>query len=326
MSAGGFEAVLVAGPTASGKSALALALAERFGGTIVNTDSMQVYADLHVLSARPEASETARVPHRLYGHVDGAVNYSVGRWCEDARQVIAGLLQERRLPIFVGGTGLYFKALERGLAQMPQVPEKIREETRRAAETLPTAALHEQLARQDPRTAAGLRPTDRQRLLRALEIFAATGRPLSAWQDEPHTPPLLQAGRCLRLFLAPDRDWLYRRIDARFETMIAAGALEEVRALAARGLDPALPVMRAHGVPWLLRHIAGDIPLAEAMTAGKADTRHYAKRQFTWFRHQMPGWSFVPPHSAFETVLAAWQRGAAAQSRLDIAANSSLSD
>ena len=326
MSAGGFEAVLVAGPTASGKSALALALAERLGGTIVNTDSMQVYADLSVLSARPDASETARASHLLYGHIDAALNYSVGRWCEDARAVIAALREQGRLPIFVGGTGLYFKALERGLAQMPQVPEEIRERTRRDAEDVPAAALHERLARQDPRTAAGLRPTDRQRLLRALEILAATGRPLSAWQDEPHTEPLLEAGGCLRLFLAPERDWLYRRIDARFETMMAMGALDEVRALGARQLDPALPAMRAHGVPWLLRHIAGEITLAEAMTGAQADTRHYAKRQFTWFRHQMPGWSFVAPQAAFETTLAAWESSPAAQSRRDIAANSSLSD
>ena len=318
------RALLIAGPTASGKSSAALALAERFGTTIVNADSMQVYKDLRILTARPTLDEERLQPHRLFGVIDGAINFSVGRWARAAGEVLADIGEQP--VIFVGGTGLYFKALERGLAQMPQVPEEIRERTRRDAEDVPTAALHERLARQDPRTAAGLRPTDRQRLLRALEIFAATGRPLSAWQDEPHTEPLLEAGRCLRLFLAPERDWLYRRIDARFETMMAMGALDEVRALGARQLDPALPAMRAHGVPWLLRHIAGEITLAEAMTGAQADTRHYAKRQFTWFRHQMPGWSFAAPQDAFETALAAWESGPAAQSRRDIAANSSLSD
>ncbi|GLS21312.1 tRNA dimethylallyltransferase [Labrys miyagiensis] len=298
MTARQFDAVLLAGPTASGKSALALDLAERFSGSVINADSMQVYRDLHILSARPDASEAARAPHLLYGHVDGAINYSVGRWRADAAAVLRSVQDEGRLPIVIGGTGLYFKALEQGLADMPAVPEAVREAIRLRAEPLETPALHAWLAQDDPATAARLRPSDRQRLIRALEIFAATGRSLSSWQQEAHSAPLLEASRCLRLFLEPERALLYAKIDRRFDLMIEQGALEEVRALAARGLDPALPVMRAHGVPGLIRHLRGEIPLREAMDGAKADTRHYAKRQFTWFRHQMPGWRFVSPDDA----------------------------
>lgn len=298
MTANRYDAVLLAGPTASGKSALALDIAERFGGGIINADSMQVYRDLAVLSARPDASETARAPHLLYGHVDGAINYSVGRWREDAAQALDQIRREGRLPIVIGGTGLYFKALEQGLAEMPAVPEAVREEVRRQAEEMETEALHAWLERDDPVMAARLRPSDRQRLIRALEIFKATGRSLSDWQNEPHSPPLLEASRCLRLFLSPERSELYAKIDRRFDLMVEHGALEEVRTLSARGLDPALPVMRAHGVPGLKRHLDGDIGLAEAIAGAKADTRHYAKRQFTWFRHQMPGWRFVAPAEA----------------------------
>ncbi|WP_448146907.1 tRNA (adenosine(37)-N6)-dimethylallyltransferase MiaA [Labrys miyagiensis] len=300
MTARQFDAVLLAGPTASGKSALALHLAERFGGNVINADSMQVYRDLHILSARPDASETARAPHLLYGHVDGAINYSVGRWREDAAAALDSTRREGRLPIVIGGTGLYFKALEQGLADMPAVPDAVREAIRLKAEPLETPTLHAWLAKDDPGTAARLRPSDRQRLIRALEIFAATGRALSSWQQEPHSPPLLDASRCLRLFLAPERQVLYTRIDQRFDAMIEQGAIEEVRALAARRLDPALPVMRAHGVPGLLRYLGGEISLAEAIEGAKADTRHYAKRQFTWFRHQMPGWRFISPQEAPE--------------------------
>lgn len=300
-----YDAVLLAGPTASGKSALALSLAERFGGSIINADSMQVYRDLHVLSARPDASETARAPHLLYGHVDGAVNYSVGRWRDDAAGALDEVLRQGRLPIVIGGTGLYFKALERGLAEMPAVPDAVREEVRRQAGLMETAALHEHLKQVDPATANRLRPSDRQRLIRALEIYQATGRSLSQWQSEPHSPPLLEAGKCLRLFLSPERAELYARIDRRFDLMVQQGAIEEVRALAGRGLDPALPVMRAHGVPGLMRHLAGEIGLAEAIIGAKADTRHYAKRQFTWFRHQMPGWRFVEPDQALAIAAAA---------------------
>ncbi|QEN87153.1 tRNA (adenosine(37)-N6)-dimethylallyltransferase MiaA [Labrys sp. KNU-23] len=300
-----YDAVLLAGPTASGKSALALALAERFGGSIINADSMQVYRDLAVLSARPDAGETARAPHLLYGHVDGAINYSVGRWRADAAAALDDVRRQQRLPIVIGGTGLYFKALERGLAEMPAVPDSVRDTVRAKAEGLETQALHAWLNEKDPAMANRLRPSDRQRLIRALEILEATGRSLSEWQGEPHSPPLLDADKCLRLFLSPERAELYARIDRRFDLMVGQGAIEEVRALSQRGLDPALPVMRAHGVPGLCRYLAGEIRLDEAIAGAKADTRHYAKRQFTWFRHQMPGWRFVEPAQALAIASAA---------------------
>ena len=291
-------AILIAGPTASGKSALALELARKVDGVVVNADSMQVYADLRVLTARPTPEDEAAAPHRLYGHVDGAVNYSVGRYLADAGALLA---TERRAPIFVGGTGLYFRALLDGLSDIPPVPEAVREEVRARAEGRTTADLHAELAARDPATAAGLDPQNRQRVLRALEVLDATGEPLASFQGRRRPGPL--AGRpAIRLFLAPDRDALRRGIDHRFRAMVAAGALGEARRLAERRLDPTLPVMRAHGVPALIAHGRGEIGLEEAIAIGQADTRRYAKRQFTWFRHQMPGWTWVAPENAMATV------------------------
>ncbi|MDJ1158572.1 tRNA (adenosine(37)-N6)-dimethylallyltransferase MiaA [Chelatococcus sp. SYSU_G07232] len=291
------RAVLIAGPTASGKSALALALAEAHGGIVVNADSMQVYRDLAIITARPTPEEEARAPHRLYGHVDGAENYSVGRFLADARAVIAAAWAEGRLPIVTGGTGLYFKALIEGLSEIPVVPETVRAAVREEAEGRETPLLYADLAARDPRTAGKLRPTDRLRILRALEVFAATGQPLAAFHGARKPGPLARV-RMACIFLAPEREDLYARIDRRFDAMMAAGALAEVGALGQRRLDPALPVMRAHGVPWLLRHIAGEIALDEAAAHAKADTRHYAKRQFTWFRHQMREFAWVRPEEA----------------------------
>jgi tRNA dimethylallyltransferase len=286
--------VLIAGPTASGKSALALALARATGATIVNADSMQVYGDLRVLTARPSADEEGQVPHRLYGHVDGAVNYSVGRYREDAGRLIEQAQAAGERLIFVGGTGLYFKALLEGLSRIPPVPEAIREMVRADSDGRATPDLHARLAGQDPETAAMLRPHDRLRILRALEVLAATGRPLSSFRGDKQAGPL--AGTDARkIFLAPDRALLRARIDRRFEAMVAQGALEEVRALGRRDLDPALPVMRAHGVPALLAHLRSEMTLEEAVAVGQGDTRRYAKRQFTWFRHQMPGWTWLDP-------------------------------
>lgn len=222
------QAVLLAGPTASGKSALAVALAQRLAGTVINADSMQVYADLRILTARPQAAELAAAPHKLYGHVDGAINYSAARWRDDAAIALNQTWQAGRLPIVVGGTGLYFKTLERGLATMPLVPDAIRSALRAQTEGVDTQLLHQRLAACDPLTAGRLRSTDRQRVLRALEIWQVTGRPLAAWQGEAHSPPLLDPTRCIRVFLTPDRATLGKRIDERFEAMIAAGALEEV--------------------------------------------------------------------------------------------------
>jgi tRNA dimethylallyltransferase len=295
-------AVLIAGPTASGKSALALALAERLGGIVVNADSMQVYRDLKIITARPGSDEERRAPHLLYGHVDAAENYSVGRFVADAGIALATARQQGSLAIFVGGSGLYFKALTSGLAATPNTPAEIRTAVRVRMDELGPAALHAELAWRDPVTAGRLQPADRPRIARALEVLEATGRSITDWHREGMAPAL-DAACAVTVFLAPDRAVLYEHIDARFDAMLAAGALEEVAALAARRLDPLLPAMKAHGVPWLIRHLAGDIGLAEAAAEAKKDTRHYAKRQFTWFRHQFADWPGVDPDEAVEAVM-----------------------
>jgi tRNA dimethylallyltransferase len=298
-------AVLIAGPTASGKSALVPELAQATGGVIINADSMQVYRDLRIITARPTPGEEAAVPHRLYGHVDAAVNFSAGSWVADAALMLAEARAHHRLPIFVGGSGLYFKALTRGLSAVPPIPVAIREDVRARLERDGVEALHAELARRDPVSAERLKPRDRSRIARALEVVEATGRSLTDWHRDG-LPPLLPQGQFHALFLSPDRDELYARIDARFETMLGAGALEEVAALAARRLDPLLPAMKAHGVPALIRHLEGEITLEEAAVIGRADTRHYAKRQFTWFRHQLPEFEWVKPEAAralFTTVI-----------------------
>jgi len=293
----GNKAVLIAGPTASGKSALALALAERFGGTVINTDSMQVYRSLRIITARPSPEEEARVPHRLYGHVDAATNFSAGAWVADAASVLAEARGQHRLPIFIGGSGLYFKALTRGLSAVPPISADIRERVRARLDRDGVEALRAELARHDPISAERLKPRDRTRIARALEVVEATGRSLTDWHREG-VPPLLPQGTFSALFLAPERDVLYARIDARFDAMLKAGALEEVSRLAARGLDPLMPAMKAHGVPALIRHLKGELTLEEAAERGRADTRHYAKRQFTWFRHQLPEFEWVSPEAA----------------------------
>jgi tRNA dimethylallyltransferase len=298
--AGHPAAILMAGPTASGKSALALGLAQATGGVIINADSMQVYRDLRVLTARPTVDEEARVPHLLYGHVDAAVNFSAGAWIGDAAAALAAARAQNRLPIFVGGSGLYFKALTRGLSAVPPIAVAIREEVRARLERDGVEALHAELAQRDPASAERLKPRDRTRIARAFEVVEATGRSLTDWHRDG-LPPLLPAGQFRALFLTPDRDQLYTRIDARFDAMLKSGALEEVADLAARHLDPLLPAMKAHGVPALIRHLKGEITLQQAAVVGRADTRHYAKRQFTWFRHQLPEFEWVKPEAA-----AAW--------------------
>ena len=294
------KAVLIAGPTASGKSALALELARTHGGVVINTDSMQVYRDLRVITARPTPEEEAQVPHRLYGHVDAAVNCSAGMWVADAERVLTEARAEGRLPIFVGGSGLYFKALTRGLSAVPPIPPEIREAVRARLERDGPEALHEELRRLDPVAAERLKPRDRSRITRALEVIEATGRSLTDWHRDG-LPPLLPPDQVTAVFLAPEREAVYARIDARFGAMLESGALEEVRRLAARHLDPLLPAMKAHGVPALIRHLAGELSLEEAAAMGQLDTRRYAKRQFTWFRHQLPEFAWVAPADA-----AAW--------------------
>jgi len=291
------KAVLIAGPTASGKSALALQLAQTHDAVIINADSMQVYRDLRVITARPTPEEEVQIPHRLYGHVDAAVNFSAGHWVADAAVALAQARAQNRLPIFVGGSGLYFKALISGLSAVPPIPAEVRDGVRARLELDGIEALHAELARRDQATAERLKPRDRTRIARALEVVEATGRSLTDWHREG-LPPLLPQGTFSALFLAADRDQLYARIDARFDAMLAAGAVEEVADLAARHLDPLLPAMKAHGVPVLLRHLKGEITLEEAATIARADTRHYAKRQFTWFRHQLPEFEWVKPDQA----------------------------
>jgi tRNA dimethylallyltransferase len=293
------KVVLIAGPTASGKSALALELAQATGGIIINADSMQVYRDLRIITARPTPAEEALVPHRLYGHVDAAVNFSAGSWVLDAAAALAEARAQNRLAIFAGGSGLYFKALTRGLSAVPPIPSAVREGVRARLDRDGIEALHAELIARDPVAAERLKPRDRTRIARALEVVEGTGRSLTDWHRDG-LPPLLPQGQFRALFVSPGREQLYARIDARFEAMLAAGALQEVAALGARGLDTLLPVMKAHGVPALLRHLAGEITLPEAAAIGRADTRHYAKRQFTWFRHQLPEFEWVKPEAARE--------------------------
>jgi len=293
--------ILIAGPTASGKSALALALAEKLGGTIINADSMQVYRDLRIITARPTPEEEARLPHRLYGHVDAAENFSVGRWCTEVADVLAATRRETRAAIVVGGTGLYFSALTQGLAAVPPIPAPIRNEVRGRLASDGVEALHAELTRRDPAAAARLMPGDRARVTRALEVMLATERSILQWH-EANMPAYVDAALAAKVFLMPDRDALLRRIDARFDAMMTSGALDEVRALAARKLDPTLPAMKAHGVPWLIRHLNGEMALADAIEGGKRDTRQYTKRQATWFRNQLPGFAWVGPDRALAAV------------------------
>jgi tRNA dimethylallyltransferase len=297
-----FAVILLAGPTASGKSALALALAEKFSGTIINADSMQVYRDLRLITARPSVEEERRMPHCLYGQVDAAENYSVGAWRREAAAELAALKKRgSHAAIVVGGTGLYFNALTRGLTAVPPIPKRIRDKVRARLNSDGAAALHDELKRLDPQAAARLNPGDRARISRALEVMLATGRSILDWHEDakPDGPDPLPA---VRVFLSPERDELARRIDARFDAMIDASAIEEVRALMARDLDPSLPAMKAHGVPWLIRQLRGEITLEQAVEGAKRDTRQYTKRQTTWFRNQLPEFAWADPDKALAAV------------------------
>jgi tRNA dimethylallyltransferase len=291
------RAVLIAGPTASGKSAAALRLAEasaRRGRSawIVNADSMQVYEALRILTARPGAAEEARAPHRLYGHVRAETRYSVGAWLTDIAAVLAQAQEKGALAIIVGGTGLYFKALTEGLATIPPVDAGVRTHWLERLAADGAATLHAELATRDAGAAAAIRPSDSQRILRALEVVDATGRSLADWQ-QAQPAPLLPTSEAMPVVIEPDRDTLYRRIEERFDRMIKAGALEEVRAVLARKLQPQLPVMKAIGVGELAAVLRKDISLEEGLARAKAATRRYAKRQSTWFRHQMRDWERV---------------------------------
>ena len=279
--------VLVGGPTASGKSALAVALAESFAGTVINADSMQVYRDLRVLTARPGPDELTRAPHRLYGVLPAEDVCSAARWRDLAVAEIADAHAAGRLPILVGGTGLYLRTLTEGIVELPEIPGDLRSEARALCERIGAPALHARLAARDPVMARRLAPGDRQRLIRAWEVIEATGRSLADWQAAaPAVAPGLEFASVV---LLPPRAAVYAACDKRFDAMLAAGALDEVGALVARGLDPDLPAMKALGVPALRAHLRGELSLEEAAAKARQATRNYAKRQSTWFRHQMPG-------------------------------------
>ena len=281
------DAVLIAGPTASGKSALALRLAEQAHGAIINADSMQVYAEAPVLTAQPSAFERARVPHLLYGHVSAHDAYSAGRFAADAARALAEVRAMGRLPIFVGGTGLYFMALTDGLADIPPVPAAVRAAARALAEEIGVEALHARLMARDAKTAARLRPHDTQRVLRAWEVLEATGRPLADWQETP-SAPVLKGLRLARAVLDPPRGALRVRIAERFAAMMEKGALAEAMAL--KDLDPALPAAKLLGLGPLVALGEGRLARAAALEAAITATRQFAKRQVTWFRHRMAGW------------------------------------
>jgi tRNA dimethylallyltransferase len=280
--------LLIHGPTASGKSALALRAARALDGELVNADALQLYSDLTALSARPTPEEMAGVPHHLFGVADGADGWSVGRWARAAGPVIDEIVARGRTAVVVGGTGLYFKALTDGLADIPPTPAAVRAGVGKTFDTLGEARFRELLASVDPVAEARIAPGDRMRLSRALEVLEATGKPLTAWQAK--TAPALPADAWRAVVIEPERDRLYARCDARFETMLERGALDEVRALIARGLDPDLPVMKAVGVRELAAHLHGEVSLAQAAELARRETRRYAKRQLTWLRNQTPDW------------------------------------
>lgn len=300
------RAVLIAGPTASGKSALALEVAGSLGGVIVNADSMQVYRDLRVITARPTADDEARAPHKLYGFVDAAENYSVGRWCRDVEDALKEIGKQGRVPILVGGTGLYFRTLTSGLAAVPSIPADIRASVRGRLQREGAPALHAELRRLDPATAQRITVNDRSRISRAFEVVLATGRALSDWHREG-LPPLIDPARAVKVFVTCERKELVRRIEARFDKMMKSTALDEVRQLAGRKLDPALPAMKAHGVPWLIRHLNGEISHEEAVAGAVIDTRRYAKRQLTWFRNQMKDWIWAGRNDALSGIRSRFQ-------------------
>jgi tRNA dimethylallyltransferase len=291
------QAVLIAGPTASGKSGVGLELACGLGGTVINADSMQVYRELRVLTARPSQSEEARAPHRLYGTVSAGQACSVGRWLDDAADAVAEARGKGRLPILVGGTGLYFKALTEGLAPVPDIPAEVRSYWREQAAKVSSEALHQDLAARDPAMAAKLKPADPQRIMRALEVIDATGISLAEWQGG-NAAPLLSPSEVLPLVIAPEREPLYAAIDARFDRMIEHGAVGEVRALLDLELDPGLPAMRAHGVRELEAYLSGAVSREDAVAKAKTESRRYAKRQMTWARRFMSDWQWFPDAEA----------------------------
>jgi len=287
------RAVLIAGPTASGKSQAAMAVARAVDGVVVNADSMQVYRELRILTARPSEEDEAAVPHRLYGIVSAAEPFSVGTWLQHVTGALDQIWRQGKVPVITGGTGLYFRALLDGLVQIPEVPDGIRQAWRRRLDTEGPQSLHRVLGERDPAVATRVEPADGQRIVRALEVEEATGRPLSAWQGDRAEGSVLDPARCVEIALWPPREALYARCDARFDGMVAAGGLDEVRELKALGLDPSLPAMKALGVRQLMSYLDGECDLETALEDAKTWTRRYAKRQMTWFRRNMISWNAI---------------------------------
>ncbi|WP_374829220.1 tRNA (adenosine(37)-N6)-dimethylallyltransferase MiaA [Daeguia caeni] len=280
------NAILIAGPTASGKSALAIHAARSTGGFIVNTDSMQVYDVLNLLTARPGKADLASAEHHLYGHVPPSASYSTGKWFADVAALLTRFDLQGRVPIFVGGTGLYFRALLGGLSHMPEVPEEVRDCWRKRGQEEGTEALYAELVRRDAHMAATLRPTDTQRITRALEVIEGTGRSLLEWQ-QARGQALVDDISARKIVLMPDRAWLRERIACRFAQMWEQGALDEVRALLALELDRSLPAMKAIGVREIEAFLKGGMTREEAIERSVIATGQYAKRQSTWFRNQL---------------------------------------
>lgn len=283
--------LLIAGPTAAGKTALSLAAAERVGGEIINADSMQVYAGLPLITAQPDAAERARAPHHLFGSIDPAIRYSVGQWTSDVLALISDIRGRGNVPILVGGTGLYFNALTRGLAPVPEIGDAARARAAALLDADGLAGLRAEALRLDPVATNRVDAADRQRLLRIVEVGLETGTALSVFQAD--TVPPLEPAAWRGIVIEPDREALYRRIDQRFERMLEAGALDEVAAFMQRDLDPDLPASKALGVPPLIAHLRGEMSLDEARDTAKRDSRRYAKRQGTWFRNQAASWSRI---------------------------------
>ncbi|MEL7231671.1 MAG: tRNA (adenosine(37)-N6)-dimethylallyltransferase MiaA [Pseudomonadota bacterium] len=289
-------AILIHGPTASGKTELSVALAKRLDGEVVNADSMQVYADLRIISARPTPEEMQGTSHHLFGHVPGHERYSTGRWLDDASAAIADIERRGKTPIIIGGTGLYHMALIEGLSDIPPVPEDVRSEVFALKRSEGAPGLYQRLLKHDAETADRLGPNDGQRLARALEVFLATGQSISTFQGN-RSKPVLDEGRWLGIALTPPRSKLYAKIDRRFEGMLMQGAMEEAKGLMAQNLAEDLPVMKAHGIPCLMAYLRGDLTAEAAAESAKRDTRRYAKRQFTWIGRQFPFWPRVPSMS-----------------------------
>jgi len=288
-------AILITGPTASGKSALAVKLAKQHGGAVINADSMQVYDTLRVLTARPSEMDMEGVPHHLYGHVPAGSAYSTGGWLRDVTALLPELARKGQVPVFVGGTGLYFKALTGGLSDMPEIPEAIRTRLRQQLTDEGPAPLHAVLQEKDPPMAESLNPVDGQRIVRALEVIEATGRSIAAFQGQAG-PVIVDPDQARKIVVLPDRAVLHQRINGRFEAMLEEGAEEEVRALMALDLPADMPVMKAIGVSQIAAMLRGEVARDEVIEKGAAATRQYAKRQMTWFRNQMDeSWERLSP-------------------------------